>query len=92
VAKLSSEIMAEGAAEYMSENENQANAQKIVRLIKQRGGKMSRRELLRSLQNTIKSRDLKDLLQTMCDGGQIEEFTLPPPPSGGRPSINYRIT
>jgi hypothetical protein len=38
LAMTSSRIMAEGAADYMSENENQSNAQKVMRIIKSRAG------------------------------------------------------
>jgi hypothetical protein len=78
LAMTSSRIMAEGAADYMSENENQSNAQKVMRIIKSRGGRCAYRDLLRSLQSTIKARDLKDLLTHLCDAGQLERQEVKP--------------
>ncbi|MCY0150900.1 bifunctional DNA primase/polymerase [Hoeflea sp. G2-23] len=89
VARQSAEFMAAGAAEWMADNENQANAQKIMRCIKARGGTASNRDLVRSLQNAIKPRDLKDILQSMCDGGQLERQEITNPK--GRSTIRYQV-
>lgn len=72
VAMASAQIMVSGAADYMAENENQANAQRILRAIKARGGRIRYRDLMRALQNAIKPRDLRDLLAAMCEAGQLE--------------------
>lgn len=79
IASLSSSLMAQGAADYMADNENQANAQKVMRIVKSRGGRIKYRDLCRALQNTIKARDLRDLLGSMCDAGQLERQEVKPP-------------
>lgn len=89
LARHSAEFMAAGAAEWMADNENQANAQKIMRCIKARGGTASNRDLVQSLKNSIKPRDLKDLILSMCEGGQLEKQEIINP--RGRPTIRYKI-
>jgi hypothetical protein len=71
LARQSSRLMAHGAAEWMSENENQANAQKIMRCIAKRGGKATHRQIVQSLKNSIRYRDLGDLLKSLSEGGQL---------------------
>lgn len=89
VARQSAEFMSAGASEWMADNENQANAQKIMRCIRARGGAASNRDLVQSLKNSIKARDLKDLIASMCEGGQLEKQEIINP--RGRPTIRYKI-
>lgn len=90
VSYQSAKFMASGAADYMADNENQANAQKIMRAIKSRNGRASQRDLMRSLQNSIRSRDLRELLQALCDAGQLERQEVKPQ-QGGHPIIWFQI-
>lgn len=89
IARASAELMAAGAADYMADNENQANAQKVMRCIRQRGGRVVYRDILRSLQSTIRARDLKDILAMLCDAGQLERQEVKPPT--GASSFWYQI-
>lgn len=73
IATASAQLMAQGVADYMADNENQANAQKVMRVVKSRGGRIKYRDLLQSLKNTIKPRDLRELLASMCEAGQLEK-------------------
>lgn len=90
VAHQSSRFMASGAADYMADNENQANAQRIMRAIKGRKGRASQRDLMRSLQNSIRPRDLRELLQALCEAGQLERQEVKPP-QGGHPVLWFQI-
>lgn len=72
LAMRSAEMMTEGAADYMAENENQANAQKVLRIIKARGGRIKHRDLLVAMQYSVKSRDLREIIGMLCEAGQIE--------------------
>jgi hypothetical protein len=84
LARASAEQMVNGAREYMAENQNQADAQKIVRLLRQRGGRMKVRDLKRALQHTIKKRDLDSLFGEMRESGQLvfrDEPSASGPPS-----------
>ncbi len=79
VSYRSGKFMAEGAADYMADNENQANAQKIMRAIKARNGRASQRTIMQSLKNSIRPRDLREILQAMCDAGQLTRWEVKPP-------------
>lgn len=89
LAQSSAETMATGAADYMADNENQANAQKVIRAIKSRGGRVVQRALLQSLRNSIRPRDLRDLLSSMCDAGQLERQEVKH--SSGPPTFWYQV-
>ena len=89
LAKSSAEMMAQGAADYMADNENQANAQKVMRIVKARGGWMKKRDIVRAMQHTMKSRDLNDLIISLCETGQLE-IKETPVNGGGRPILSYR--
>lgn len=88
LAMRSAEMMTEGAADYMAENENQANAQKVLRIIKARGGRIKHRDLLRSMQNAMKGRDFRDLIAAMCEAEQIQRQEVKPP--SGPPTYWYQ--
>jgi hypothetical protein len=79
IAYRSAKLMAAGAGDYMADNENQANAQKVIRCLKARGGRLVYRDLLQSLKNSIRARDLRDLLGSMCEAGQLERQEVKPP-------------
>jgi hypothetical protein len=76
MASESVRIMVEGADDYMAENDNQANAQRIRRAVKRHGGMIKQRDLIRSLQNIMKSRDLKETLDLMVQGGELEKCEI----------------
>lgn len=76
IATASATLMADGAADYMADNENQANAQKVMRIVKGRGGRVKHRDLLVAMKHSMKARDLRDLLASMCEAGQLERFTI----------------
>ena len=59
------------SADYISETENESQAQDIVRIIRKEGGLMQKRALLRALNNRLKERDLRDLLNGMQANGRI---------------------
>jgi len=89
LAKLSGEYLEEGAADYMAENENQANAQKIIRLLKaHKGRRMSHSQLQRGLQSSIPTYQLKDLLTGLCEAGRIEKQVIK---TKTKPSIYYKL-
>jgi len=88
IAKASADFMVEGAADYMAENENQANAQKIIRALKAHKGWMKYRNLLQSLSHSIRAYELKDLLAGLCAAGQVEKIEIK---TKTKPSISYRL-
>lgn len=89
VSYQSARFMETGAADYMSDNENQANAQKIIRAIKSRQGQCSYRDLSQSLKNSIRPRDLRELLSGMIESGQLERYEVKQ--QTGPPTSWYKI-
>jgi Bifunctional DNA primase/polymerase, N-terminal/Primase C terminal 2 (PriCT-2)/Protein of unknown function (DUF3987) len=90
MASESVNIMVEGAGDYMAENDNQANAQRIRRAVKKHGGMIKQRDLIRSLQNVMRSRDLKETLDMMVQGGELEKFEVKNP--NNVPVISFKIS
>lgn len=85
----SSETMIRGARDYISDNDNQAQAQLIVRIVRGHGGRLAHQGLLHALRHRMKARDLKDLITSMIESGTLlfsEEAT------GGRPKLTYFLT
>gem|GEM_PF-1566523 len=90
MAKQSGKVLEEGATDYMAENENQANAQKIIRTLKAHKGRMKHRELMHHLGSSIRTPDLKYLLINMIEAGRLtrEEVRAK---AQGQPSVYYRL-
>ncbi|MDY8108272.1 PriCT-2 domain-containing protein [Fulvimarina sp. 2208YS6-2-32] len=70
LASRSADTMIAGAADFMAENDQEANWQKIARMIREKGGRLEYRAIYRSMKH-MRSRDLKDLLTHMADSGVI---------------------
>ena len=66
------ERMLEMITDHMSEDGFHARKQKVVRLIKQGKGKVSRTKIMRSLH--LKAREMDELMHTMMESGEIELF------------------
>jgi len=90
LARASGKTLEEGAADYMAENENQANAQKIIRILKEHKGRMNHRHLLHRLGNSIRTPDLKYLLQNMIEAGRLEKQEVKAK-AQGRPALYYKL-
>ena len=88
-AMASARMMSEGAADYMADNENQANAQKVMRILKAKGGRARYRDVVVAMKHSVKARDLRDMLQSMVDAGQLERQEVKPQ-SGGHPIIWFK--
>lgn len=89
VALGSAETMIVGAADYMADTDNQAAAQRVRRIIKERGGRVQHKVLLRAMQHSMKARDLRDLLGSMVDAEELELQKVEPG-AGGTPVTWYR--
>lgn len=87
-SRRSAQFMEKGAHDYMAENQYQADTQKVMRRIREKGGRISGRDLLRSLQNSIRTKDLKEILDSLCQAGQIKKEEMK---TGGRPSVIYTL-
>jgi len=90
IARTSADFMVEGARDYMAENDNQANMQKIIRILKAAGGRMSRNALVRKLHGSIKPRDLSDLIRGLAEA-EVMEIQEIKQEGAGRPTICYQL-
>jgi len=90
IARTSADFMVEGAADYMAENDNQSKAQKIIRTLKKHRGWMKHSDLLRHLSHSIPSYELRGLLASLCEAGQVEKMEIKPV-AQGKPSVSYRL-
>jgi hypothetical protein len=81
-----------GAGEYMSETEFQKNAQHVVRIIRAYGGKCSEGMIAKRINNKLKSKELKDVLQTMLDSDTIVEIEAVKIPKRGKKAKWYRLS
>lgn len=73
--------------DYLADTQNQADAQLVMRIVRQTG-RITRRELRRRLQHKIKGRDFDDILKGLeesCELGHEREL----PPSGGQATVWY---
>lgn len=90
IAMMAADWVLQGAREHMAENDNQANANLVARIIKAAGGRMVHGALARALRNRIKPRDLRDLLAGLADAGTLLIDEKPAAEgSAGRPAISY---
>ncbi|MCE7028461.1 bifunctional DNA primase/polymerase [Jiella avicenniae] len=89
LARQSADTMIAGAADFMAENEQEANWQKIVRMIRDGGGRVVYRSIFNRMRH-MRSRDLRELLAHMVDTGVIveEEVTSS---SGGHKAKWYAV-
>ncbi len=89
LAMWSARKMLDMAGLYMAETETQADANRILRTIRDAGGRISRQDMLRRLQHRMKARDLKDVLESLVESGAI---TAEKVPGKGRTGIWYTAT
>ena len=70
--------------------DTQAAANAVRRAIQERGGRITRRDLLRALQHRYKRRELDDIISGLAEADhlQIEKVI---PAGGGTPTIWYAV-
>lgn len=81
VALWSAERMMAETSDYMADTQNQAEAQRVIRTLKEKG-RMKHSDLLLAMRHRMKARDLKDLITGLADAGQVL-VELERPASGG---------
>lgn len=91
VALWSAEKMIVETSDYMAENENQAQANRIVRTIRE-AGEIGHSALLRKMQCQVKGRDLKELIDHLVEAGRIGFREGEAPPQGGKKPRTYVVT
>jgi hypothetical protein len=91
LAERSATDTASMARDYMSENQYQADAQRVLRIIRGARSGITHSMLLRALQHALRARDLADILQGLEDAGRITSVAGERPPSGGKPAKTYMV-
>lgn len=81
LASWSAIRMTADAQDYMSVNDHQAMAMRILRVVKERG-RIKHGDLLRAMQNRLKARDLKDHVSALVEAGQISLESVRPEAGG----------
>ncbi|OYY06463.1 MAG: hypothetical protein B7Y70_16390, partial [Rhizobiales bacterium 35-68-8] len=71
VALWSSVNMARACGLYIADTEAQADANRILRIVKDYGGKASRRMILQRLKHRMKGRDLEDAMKSLLESGAL---------------------
>jgi hypothetical protein len=73
----------------MADTQHQGEAQRVVRALRG-GGWMTFRDIARAMKNRMKARDLKDMLDGLVDGGDLDRRE-DQPPAGGHKIKLYRV-
>ncbi len=87
VAMWSARAMIAGAGEHMAETEIQGEAKRIVRMIRENGGRITRRDLLQRLKHRLKGRDFDNLMSDMISAETLR--TEVSSPKGGGPMSRW---
>lgn len=88
LALWSARRMAKAARGYIAENQTQSFSNRVLRAVERKGGRISHRDLQRSLKGAIKPRELADILKNLLEAEMLrEERTVPA--GGGTPSRWY---
>ena len=77
------------ARDYMSETLYQGEAQRVVRCCK-RSSWTSYRDIARALNNRMRAKDLREMLDGLVDAGGLE-VREDQPPAGGHKIKSYRL-
>jgi hypothetical protein len=89
-ALWSSETLAYGAGLYIADSDTQAAANAVRRAIREHGGRIRRRDLLRALAHRYKRRELDDVITGLAESEHIRiEKTIHP--NGSPPTFWYSI-
>lgn len=93
LALLSAKTMAEDAADHITENDHQAMAQRVIRIVKGAGGRITHRELHRRMAHVMRATEMKNLLESMVKhSGVLVDFVVAREDgSGGHPTKWYQI-
>jgi hypothetical protein len=90
LARWSAEQTVEMASDYMAETQHQGEAQRVIRALQGRGW-MTFREISQSLKNRLKAKELRDMLDGLVDGGDLDRRE-DQPPAGGHKIKSYRVS
>lgn len=90
LALWSADRMVIDAQSFMSETEHQKNSMLVLRTIRSaNAATMDHSELVKKLNYKFKSADLKGMIASLIEGGDVLDVVTPPGPKGGRPKVAY---
>lgn len=90
LALWSADRMVADAQSFMSETEHQKNSMLVLRTIRSApAATMDHSELVKKLNYKFKSIDLKGMIASLIEGGDVIDAVTPPGPKGGRPKVTY---
>lgn len=90
VALLSARAMAGEAADFIADNERHAHANRIVRMIKDRG-ELRIRDIQATFRGALKSSEIKDIVAGLVEGGHVEQFDATDPKRHTTKVVGYRM-
>ena len=91
LAMWSALSLSRGAMDHIAENDNQGAAQLVRRVVRDAGGRIRHRDLLRRLNHRMSNRDLKDVIKSLVEAEEIKAEAIRNE-AGGRPSMWYIAT
>lgn len=78
------------AADFIADTPAQANAKKVLRVVRDAGGTISRQTLTKRLQHSLKAFELKDVMSLLLEAGDLVEIAGARAANGKAP-VTYQI-
>lgn len=79
-----------GGMEHIADSENQSTANMVRRAIREAGGRMKHRDLLRRLNHRVKNRDLHEVIKALAEAEHVRVEKVVPE-KGGPPTLWYSL-
>lgn len=89
VAEWSIEAQLFGARQYMASSEAQENANRVLRIVRDLGGKAKRAKIAERLRNHFRPRELNEILEALVESSSLIREVTPQKEGPGAPSVTY---
>ncbi len=91
VALWSAYQMARACGLYIADTESQADANRIIRIVRDFGGRATKRMILQRLKHRMRARELDDVMKLLLESGTLTPAGEDKPSTGGRPKVWYSL-